>query len=677
MNVNSQAPLPRGRQVIWATHPRISLGDRVHWLNRSSPSVQVTREGRGMIKEHDVSETFDFVIVGGGSAGAVIAARLSEDPSCRVALVEAGERPPDVELIPAACAAMQLNPATDWMYTADPGKAGLGLNGRRVPVPRGKMLGGSSGINYMAYVRGHPGDFDSWAEGGATGWSYADVLPYFRKSEGLAPGEEIAIDPEAHNHHGPLGVSVRSPVLPGVREFVEAAVAAGIPRGDYNGRDRFGPAGVVSLMQTTTKHGKRSSTYRAFLEGEVERRPNLTILTGVQATRVILSESLEATGVEYRTANGRTGIAAACKEVILSAGAVGSSQLLMLSGIGPRRELEAAGARCFIDSPHVGKHLKDHVQVPLFFAAPGAGVSINELGLSLGPDALRQPAGPLPADPAQDLHLPPGLQALKAESLRRITEWVTTGRGLISSSLYDAAAWYSTGLGDLHSHDAQIACFATGGSPDLFKCLNLDIAQYFDDMPRRLAPDAESLIILANPVLPHSEGEIVLASCDPMEPPSIRMNYYSDPRDLKVMVAVLRRALDIVAHWPVKDRLGPWMVPPVIARKHGYDEGSIPSDALLEDLALHFSMTVYHLSCTCRIGSVVDPRLRVFGVAKLRVADASIMPNVISGNTNAASIMVGEKAAEMVASDHDVKLTEFAGYSRKPNTSSVAASESA
>src|SRR4029450_1358886 len=150
----------------------------------------------------------------------------------------AGDRPPAVEQIPVACAAMQLNPKTDWMYTADPGKAGLGLRGRRTPVPRGKMLGGSSGLNYMAYVRGHPGDFDAWAEGGATGWSYADVLPYFRKSEGLAPSDEIVIDDDAHNTRGPLGVSVRSPIIQGAREFVGAAEAAGIPRGDYNGRDR-------------------------------------------------------------------------------------------------------------------------------------------------------------------------------------------------------------------------------------------------------------------------------------------------------------------------------------------------------------------------------------------------------------------------------------------------------
>ena len=234
-------------------------------------------------------------------------ARLSEDPSCSVALIEAGERPPEVELMPVACAALQLNPATDWMYTADPGNAGLGLRGRRTPVPRGKMLGGSSGINYMAYVRGHPGDFDAWAEGGATGWSYEDVLPYFKKSEGLTPGEEIAIDEPAHSSAGPLGVSVRSPIIPGAREFVEAAEAAGIPRGDYNGRDRGGAAGVVSLLQTNTRQGKRSSTYRAFLEGDVERRPNLKIITGAQVTRVLVDSSsgqFEAKGVEYRLPAG-------------------------------------------------------------------------------------------------------------------------------------------------------------------------------------------------------------------------------------------------------------------------------------------------------------------------------------------------------------------------------------
>jgi choline dehydrogenase len=635
--------------------PLLGVGTFIRALTAAGPAPRL----RAM------PEAFDFVVVGGGSAGAVIAARLSEDPSCRVALLEAGERPPDVELMPVACAAMQKNPATDWMYTADPGRAGLGLVGRRVPVPRGKMLGGSSGLNYMAYVRGHPGDFDSWAEGGATGWSYAEVLPYFRKSEGLNPCEEIVIDGEAHNASGPLGVSVRSPILPGAREFVEAAEATGIPRGDYNGRDRGGPAGVVSLMQTSTRNGRRSSTYRAFLEGEVERRANLTVLTEAHATRVILEETSgrkQAKGVEYRAADGQSRSVFARQEVILSAGAIGSPHLLMLSGIGPRKELEEAGITCVVDSPHVGRHLKDHIQVPLFFHSSAAGVPMGEVAISMGPAALRQPAGPLPADPVQDANLPAELKILRQEAERRITEWATTGRGLVSSSLYDAAAWFSTGLDDLLSHDAQIACIPCGYTEELWHALlRVDTAQFFDNASERLSAHATSIIVLANPVLPHSEGEIGLESADPSVHPAIRMNYFADPHDMKVMVAVLRRAFDIAAHWPGQQRLGPWLAPPRLAAKHGYQEGTSPSDALLEDLALHFSLTVYHLTSTCRIGSVVDPQLRVAGVGKLRVADASIMPNVVSGNTNAACIMIGEKAAEMVAADHGVQLAEFVG----------------
>jgi choline dehydrogenase-like flavoprotein len=612
-----------------------------------------------------MTDTFDFIVVGGGSAGAVIAARLSEDPVCRVALIEAGNRPPEVERVPVACGSMQLNPATDWMYTADPGRAGLGLRGRRLPVPRGKMLGGSSGINYMAYVRGHPGDFDAWARGGAAGWSYAEVLPYFRKSEGLAPSDDVVIDAPAHDGSGPLGVSVRAPVIPGAREFVEAAAAAGIPRGDYNGRDRGGAAGVASLLQTSTRKGQRSSTYRAFLEGEPERRPNLAVITGAHVTRILVEGapgSLAATGVEYRTATGETRVATARKEVILSAGAVGSPHLLLLSGIGPRHELEACGVPCLVDSPHVGKHLKDHVQVPLFFTAPGAGVSMQDVALSMGPSVLRHPAGPLPADPRDDERMPAELQALKAEAERRLVEWQTTGKGLASSSLYDAVAFFSTGLGDQHSHDAQIAFFACGVSEPFWRMvLNVDTAQFFDDVSTRLAPDAESFFVLANLVLPHSEGEIALASADPEVHPTIRMNYFADAHDLRVMVAVIRRALDIVAHWPPHRRIGALMVPPTLASKHAHRDGAAPSDALLEDLALHFSMTVYHLSCTCTMGSVVDPRLRVTGVGNLRVADASVMPDIVSGNTNAASIMIGEKAAEMIAADHGVALSAFVG----------------
>ncbi|MGQ0466388.1 MAG: GMC family oxidoreductase [Sporichthyaceae bacterium] len=577
-------------------------------------------------------DEFDFIVVGAGSSGAVIAARLSEDPSVRVLLLEAGGTPPPHEAVPGAVPALQLDPSTDWMFTADPGKAGLGLIGRRMHVPRGKMLGGTSGINYMAYVRGHPGDYDLWASKGNDGWSYEEVLPYFRKSEGLTPSDDIEIDPEAHRHDGPVGVSVRAPVLPAAAQFVEAAVAAGIPRGDYNGRDRGGPTGVASLFQTTTRNGLRSSTYHAFLE-PIADRGNLTVRTDVEVARILLRDG-RAVGVEYRNAAGELEQVEAQREIVVSAGTIGSPHLLLRSGIGPAAELAAAGVECLVDSPHVGKHLKDHLFAPLLFSAPGVGVPALDVGLGLGPDALRAPAGPLPADPADDAALPPELAALKAEAERRFADYLATGAGMASSSLVDASVWFSTGLSETHSHDAQIMVLPCGITPDFWRHhLRIDPADWFADPDEALSPVAENVIIAANPVLPRSEGEIRL-DLDPMAAPDIRYNYFDEPLDLEVMVAVIRKGLDIAAHWPGAG-LGPLFVPPHLATAHGHTPGAEPSDELLADLALHYSLTVYHPVGSCQMGTVVDAKLKVLGLPGLRIADASVMPDIVSGNTNA------------------------------------------
>jgi choline dehydrogenase len=611
-----------------------------------------------------MAEQYDIVVVGGGSAGAVIAARLTEDPSVRVALLEAGGPPPPEEVMPAAVATLQQNPETDWMYTGDAGGVGRGLAEGRMMVPRGKMLGGSSGINYMAYVRGHPGDFDGWADAGAKGWAYGDLLPYFKKSEGLQPSGDIVVDHDAHNPDGPLGVSVRSPVIPAAQQFVDAAKSAGIPTGDYNGADRARPGGVASLFQTTTKEGKRTSTFHAFLEPVMDARDNLVVIPHAHVQRILLEgsgEDLVATGVEYRTGDGSVQTVTATKEVVLSAGAIGSPQVLLLSGIGPRDELAAVGVECLLDLPDVGKHLKDHLHTPMVFPAPGIGLAMAEVAVALGPDALRAPVGPLPADPADDVDLPPELAAVKAEAERQLTAWVTTGHGLVSSSLYDAGLWYSTGLGDEHTHDAQIGFLVCGYTADLWRTLfRVDPDEYFDDAAARLAADAQVVVMLPNPVQPHSEGEVRLASSDPADAPVISLNYFDDPHDVKVMVAVMRRALELVDQWPVPG-MGPLLVPPALAEEHGHSAGDVPTDELLEDLARHYALTVYHETSTCRIGDVVDADLRVRGVGRLRVADASVMPNVTSGNTNAPTIMIGEKAAEMIAATHGLSLAETVG----------------
>jgi choline dehydrogenase-like flavoprotein len=297
----------------------------------------------------------------------------------------------------------------------------------------------------------------------------------------------------------------------------------------------------------------------------------------------------------------------------------------------------------------------------MFFPAPGVGLTMAEVAVALGPDALRAPVGPLPADPADDDAMPPELAELKAEAERQLTEWVTTGRGLVSSSLYDAGLFFSTGLGDAHTHDAQIGFVVCGYTPEIWRTtFRIDPDEYFEDPAAHLSADSQTVVLLPNPVQPHSEGEVRLASADPADHPVISLNYLTDPHDVQVMVAVMRRALELRDHWPVAG-MGPLLVPPALAEAHGHAPGDVPSDALLEDMARHYALTVYHETSTCRMGDVVDAELRVKGVDRLRVADASVMPNVTSGNTNAPTIMIGEKAAELIAAAHGLRLEQTVG----------------
>lgn len=272
--------------------------------------------------------------------------------------------------------------------------------------------------------------------------------------------------------------------------------------------------------------------------------------------------------------------------------------------------------------------------------------------MSAWPEPLRAPAGPLPADPADVAGLIGELARLKTEAERRLSEWVNTGSSLVASSLYDGISFYSAGLVDDFTHDTQI-CFVPCGHDAhiLGNCINLDLDLYFGDSAASLASTAETVSFV-----PRSEGELVIASADPATPPDIRFNYFSDGHDLKAMVAVMRRVLAIAENWPGPNGLGPWLIPPKLAALHGFRPGEPPSNALLENFAMHFGMSVYHLCCTCRIGSVVDSRLRVFGVTNLQVADASVMPEIPSGNINAPSIKIGKGAAALIAAGCGVRL---------------------
>jgi choline dehydrogenase len=522
------------------------------------------------------SRESDYVIVGAGSAGCVLANRLSEDPSVNVRLIEAGGSDRDLKVRMPAAFANQFHTRLDWDFATEPEPA---VDGRSLYVPRGKMLGGSSSMNAMLYARGRPLDYDLWQEQGATGWGWKDVLPYFLRSEDNVRGAS-----EFHGAGGELRVSEqRSPRADVDRRLIEACVAAGIPRiADYNGPEQDG----VAMAQVTQRDGRRWSCADGFLRPAL-KRPNLELIS--RATVVGLEfEGERATGVRYRR-RGREHVAGAGREVILAAGAIGSPQILLLSGIGPGGHLREVGVDVSHELPGVGRNLHDHPFVTVLYE------------LARGPSLYR------------------------ADSPRHLAEWLLRRTGPLTSTAAEVFAFVRSRPG-LPAPDLQ---FHMGGL-------------YFDDHGQE---EFEGHAMTIAPVLvaTKSRGAVWLRSADPHEKPRILTNSLSEPDDVDSLVAGIELAREIAAKPPLADLVEREIKP-------GPDAGD--RDALEADLRRRL-MLLYHPVGTCRMSdtgadAVVDSELRVHGIDGLRVADASVMPTIPGGNTNAPTIMIGEKASDLI-----------------------------
>lgn len=520
------------------------------------------------------AKSYDYIIVGAGSAGCVLASRLTEDLHTRVLLLEAGGSDRRREIrIPAAYSKL-FKSALDWNFATEPEPH---LNNRRLYWPRGKVLGGSSAINAMIYIRGNRLDYDHWASLGNDGWAFADVLPYFKKSENQERGAS-----EFHGIGGPLRVSDLRCVNPLTRVFLAAAEELGSAANpDFNGETQFGSG----LYQVTQKNGSRHSAADAFL-APARSRPNLRVLTGAQATRILIKNH-RATGVEF-VLNGVTEQIRADREVILCGGAVNSPQLLLLSGIGPADELSRAGVRAIHDLPGVGKNLQDHPMVS---------------------------AGYLCTKPIT-------LQG--ADSLRNVLQYFALKRGPLTSNVAEAGIFLNT-RGNSPTPDLQILF-----GPAYY------VNHGFEKIKEHAFGFGPTLID------PESRGEITLRSTDPLAPPAIHANYLACESDLRVMMEGVRIVLRLAESKPFNAFRG--------ERLHPAPEASTDSD--FAEFLRNNVQTLYHPAGTCKMGSdpmaVVDSRLRVHGIECLRVADASIMPRVIAGNTNAPTMMIAEKAADMI-----------------------------
>jgi len=519
---------------------------------------------------------YDYVIVGAGSAGCVLAGRLSEDPSVRVLLLEAGgkDRSPNIK-IPAAFA-KQFHTSLDWDFATEPEPY---VDGRSLYIPRGKTLGGSSSMNAMLYVRGRPLDYDGWEAQGAPGWGYRDVLPYFLRSEDNARGAS-----EYHAVGGPLRVSEQRSPRPLDRRLLAACEAAGIPRiADYNGPEQDG----ASMFQVTQRNGQRFSAADAFLRPAMGR-PNLEVRTNALALGLELQGS-RVTGVRLRAGRRGEEVIPAEREVLVAAGAIGSPQLLLLSGIGAADELSAAGVRPRHDLPGVGRNLQDHPFVTVLW-------EVSDTNTLYG-----------------------------AEKPRALAEWLLRRSGKLSSTVAEVVAFTRTRSG-LPAPDIQ---YHMG-------------AAYYEDHGAETY-DGHCVVIAPVLVSPKARGRVWLRSPDPTAKPRILTNALSEPEDVDSLIAGMQLARTIAEQQPLRELILRELKPgPAIA-----DRVELEAD-LRRRL-----MLIYHPVGTARMSdtheqAVVDSQLRVHGLEGVRVIDASIMPTIVGGNTNAPTIMIAERGADLV-----------------------------
>ena len=529
----------------------------------------------------DLGDAFDFVVVGGGTAGCALAARLSEDPGHKVCLIEAGGAGKSMAVrVPGAIALAQRSAVLNWRFQSEPQPQ---LNGRRIAVPRGRGLGGSALINGMVYFRGHPRDYDDWANAGATGWSYREVLPYFIRSE---DNENFAAS-EFHGSGGAL--RIRTVTRPNQLNFAFFNALAGLgvqPRADLNGADSEGTA----LRQVAIRGGTRETTASALLYPAL-RRSNLTVLTGAQATQVVL-EGRRAAAVSARTRQGDV-LVRARREVILSAGSIQSPQLLMLSGIGDGEHLQSVGVTVRHHLPGVGRNLHDHLASPVHM--------MTDRAVSYGVSLRSTP-----------------------RNLLNVAEYLLFRSGPLANNVFESAAFVKTAP-DLDRPDVQLVFQSAKRPPPGFPF-----------------PLGHGFAISPVGLYPRSRGRITLASPDPFAAPLIDPNLLSEPQDVLPLVRGIRLARRVFS--------APAFEP---YRAHESTPGaSVESDADLISYIRAQAYTVHHPVSTCRMGAdamaVVDPQLRVIGLEGLRVADAAVFPSLIGGNTNAAVVMVAEKAADMI-----------------------------